>query len=67
MLVELQAFSNPTNYNSDYPSRTELMPSTTAAIEFARKQIAKVRGTDKYLAYKIVTVRGDLKYKLPCY
>lgn len=67
MLVQLQAFSNPKNYNADFPNRTELMPSTTAAIEFARKQIAKVRGTDKFLAYKIVTVRGVLKYKLPCY
>jgi len=67
MKVKVRSFSNPHNYESDFPEKEFLMYSTTEALAFARKKIALVRGTNFFLGFKIITTKGDLMYKLPSY
>lgn len=67
MKVKVRSYSNPHNYEFDYPEKEFLMYSTTEALAFARKQIAQVRGTNSFLGYKIVNTKGDLIYRLPSY
>ncbi|EIJ38792.1 hypothetical protein JoomaDRAFT_1785 [Galbibacter orientalis DSM 19592] len=66
MKVKLKSYNNLQNYQCDYPENVALMLSVTKALEYAKKQISAIRGTKNFLAYKIVTLEGELLYKLPC-
>lgn len=67
MKVKLRSYSNPQHYESDFPEKELLMYSTTEALAYARKQIAKVRRTNNFLGFKIINTKGELMYKLPSY
>lgn len=66
MKAKLKAYSTQENYEKGYASKEEPFLSIGEALETAKKNIAKVRNTHKYLAYRIYDRDGELRYKLPC-
>lgn len=72
MKVRLRQYSNPQKYTEDFPDKEivsiEGKPLTIKkALKIAKDKIAEVRGTTKFIGFKIFDKHGDLKYKLPSY
>jgi hypothetical protein len=67
MRALLKVYSNPHNYSLDFPDKIISIPSCTEGLKMAKRNISKLRKTGVFIAYKIVTTTGDLKYKLPIY
>lgn len=67
MKAILKVYSNPHNYSVDFPDEVIFIPSCTEGIKIAKRNITKLRKTGVFIAYKILTTTGELKYKLPIY
>lgn len=67
MKALLKVYSNPHNYSLDFPDEVISIPSCTEGIKMAKSNITRLRKTGVFIAYKIVTTTGELKYKLPIY
>lgn len=67
MKALLKVYRNPHNYSLDFPDEIISIPSCTEGIKMAKNNITKLRKTGVFIAYKIVTTTGELKYKLPIY
>lgn len=65
MNVKLKKYRNEDTYNKDFPDKEEFFTTVKGALEHAREKIALVRGTNKFLGYKIFDKHGDLVHKLP--
>lgn len=65
MRVKLNKYSNRDTYEKDFPDGIEEFGTVNKAIDFARKKLAKVRNTNKFLGYKMFNKHGELLHKLP--
>lgn len=71
MEVKLKRYKNPHNYSKgfedDILTEIEGKPLTVnTALKYAKEKIAEVRGTTKYVGFKIFDKHNQLKHKLPC-
>ena len=67
MKAILKVYSNPHNYSLDFPDEIITISSCTEGLAMAKRNISKLRKTGVFIAYKIVSTTGELKYKLPIY
>lgn len=67
MKATLKKYSNQQQYEIDSPVKVEAKKSIAVALNEAKLEIKKVRGTSEFIGFKIFDKYGDLKYKLPGY
>ena len=65
MKVILKAYNTLERYEAERPSSEQMVESTKKALSIARSHVAKKRGTNTFMGFKVFTPKGDLKYKLP--
>ena len=66
-MAKLEVYNDRLDYDDNKPHSVEDWKKVTEALEYAKKEVAKVRGSFKFKGFKIFTSRGELKYKLPSF
>lgn len=66
-MITLKKYRDPDTYEKDFPDKEEFFTTVKGALAYAKNNISKVRGTNKFLGYKIFNKHGELIHKLPSY
>lgn len=67
MIAKLVRYNNKEDYLKDKNGQEEFHKGITRAVNYARKEVSKYRGTFSFVGFKVYNKYGDLKYKLPSY
>ena len=65
MKVILKAYNSRERYEREEPSSQQIVDSTKKALSIARSHVAKKRGTKELMGFKVFTLKGEMKHKLP--
>lgn len=65
MIAKIKTYTNKDRYIRDYPDKEQQLESIQQGLKMAKSKIASVRGSNKFIGFKIFDKHGELKHKLP--
>lgn len=65
MKIKLEQYETEKDYINKENAKVTKWATVIPALEFAKKEVRKYRGTDEFIGFLLYNRYGELSYKLP--